>query len=97
MRMLEYLIEANDIRDGTQLKFKFDNGYGASVVRHKGSYGYRAGCWEIAVLNKIGKIDYTTDLTDDTIGWVKPEKIEHWLLLIADLKITEKYRGNHEI
>lgn len=32
--------------DGSQIIFKFPNSYGASVVRHRGSYGSEKGLFE---------------------------------------------------
>jgi len=48
--MKEYLIETNRHMGGIQKVYKFPNGYGASVIQHKGSYGYQKGLWEVAVL-----------------------------------------------
>ena len=36
--MNEYLVETNNVNGGTQRVYKFPNGYGASVIHHKGSY-----------------------------------------------------------
>ena len=36
---------------GIQRFFKFNNGYGASVIRHDSSYGSEKGLWELAVLS----------------------------------------------
>lgn len=52
---------------GERKFFKFDNGYGASLVRCPGSYGYEDGLWELAVL-KNGELCYDTPITDDVIG-----------------------------
>ena len=38
--------------------FKFDNGYGASVIRGFGSYGYKDGLYELAVLGPSGRHVY---------------------------------------
>ncbi len=50
--------------------FKFDNGYGASVVSHSGSYGGNTGLFEIAVLDKSGDIVYDTPVTSDVLGYL---------------------------
>lgn len=57
--------------NGVQHVFKFGNGYGASVVRFNGSYGYEAGLWEVAVVKFNGddwRINYETPITGDVIG-----------------------------
>jgi hypothetical protein len=50
--------------------FEFDNGYGASVVSHSGSYGGNNGLFEIAVLDKRGMITYDTPVTNDVEGYL---------------------------
>lgn len=40
--------DANPILGGVRYRFKFDNGYGASVICHMGSYGGKDGLWELA-------------------------------------------------
>jgi hypothetical protein len=43
---------------GVQKIWMFDNGWGASVVRFQGSYGFSRGLWELAVLKfNIGDIN----------------------------------------
>ena len=49
--------------------YKFDNGYGASVVCNFGTYGAKAGLFEVAVLDSNGEIAYNTPITGDVIGW----------------------------
>jgi hypothetical protein len=50
--------------------FEFDNGYGASVVSHSGSYGGNAGLFEIAVLDNRGHIVYDTPVTSRVAGYL---------------------------
>jgi len=75
MDISEYLVKEHDFNGGTQRVYKFPNGYGASVVRHKGSYGYSKGLWELAVLNEFGELDYTTPITNDVLGHLSEEEI----------------------
>ena len=49
--MKEYLIETNRHNGGIQKVYKFPNGYGASVIQHRGSYGYQKGLWEVAFMD----------------------------------------------
>ena len=53
---------------GNLWRFGFDNGYGASVVCHEGSYGNEKGLFELAV-TKEGKLDYSTPIANDVIGF----------------------------
>lgn len=57
--------------DGIQALHFFPNGYGVSVVRFPGSYGYEDQLYEVAVLK--GTVDdyelcYDTNVTDGVIG-----------------------------
>jgi hypothetical protein len=49
----------------------FSNGYGVSVVRFPGSYGFEDDLYEIAVVQgdaKHWQICYNTTVTDDVLG-----------------------------
>lgn len=52
---------------GDCVRLMFPNGYGASIVRFDGSYGYEEGLWEVAVVTKDG-LCYDTPITNDVIG-----------------------------
>ena len=62
----EYLVEREDsptrigLRKlpGVRYVFRFENNYGASVVKHLGSYGYDQDLWELAVIRfrKYGEL-----------------------------------------
>ena len=64
----------------------FDNGYGASVVRHDYSYGGKDGLYELAVLDKDGELTYDTPITDGVMGYLTPEDVTEILIQIQDLK-----------
>ena len=71
--------------DGQRRLYKFSNGYGASVIRNSASYGNEDDLWELAVLDTDGKIDYTTSITEDVLGYLTTddvedilEQIKHW-------------------
>lgn len=62
----------------------FDNGYSASVIRRPGSYGYSSGLYELAVL-RHGRVDATTPITDDVLGWLTMDKVNELLKQIEAL------------
>ena len=82
--MKEYLVETNNHMEGIQKVYKFPNGYGASVIRHKGSYGYSKGLWELAVL-KGGELCYDTEITNDVIGHLNDPEVDRLLRRIQQL------------
>lgn len=82
----EFVIEfQGDLSGGTQTVYRFDNGYGASLIVG-GMFAY--GGREIAVLAFDGdewSICYSTPLTDDVIGHLSPEEARSTLLSIQNL------------
>ena len=60
----------NKRMDGEQWKFKFDNGYGASVITGGIAYCNEAQPYELAVL-EYDELCYDTPITDDVIGYYK--------------------------
>lgn len=73
---------------GTQHIFQFPNGYGASVVRFKWSYGGHRSLWELAVIKFRGDdwdINYQTPITDDVIGYLSEDRVAELLNDIAAL------------
>lgn len=76
---------------GIRASIKFDNGYGASIVRTKYSYGGTSGLYELAVLDQEGELCYNTPITDDVLGWLKEDDVTEALQRIEALKM-KKYR-----
>jgi hypothetical protein len=64
---------------GVQHVYKFENGYGASVVKHDFSYGGKDGLWELAVLDSDDELCYHTPITQDVIGYLGWQKVELYL------------------
>lgn len=86
--MEKYLHLERSVNGGIQKLFKFDNNYGASVVKHAHSYGGTSGKWEIAVIQFDGDdwgITYDTYITSDVIGHLSDEDVEDTLRLIQAL------------
>jgi hypothetical protein len=69
--------------NGYQLVYKFDNGYGASVVKHDMSFGGRKGLYEIAVLDNGGDLCYDTHITNDVVGNLTMGDVEQYLAEIS--------------
>ena len=74
--------EIKPLLNGKQLLFKFDNGYGASVINNDMSYG-ESDEFELAVIistdtDQGWSLCYVTGITDDVIGcltWNETEEI----------------------
>jgi hypothetical protein len=70
-------------------RITFENGYGASVVRHAYSYGGKLGLYELAVIDNKGEICYTTPITDDVIGYLREEDVSEGMIRIQNLPMIE--------
>lgn len=76
--------------NGVMYRFKFDNGYGASVVKHDFSYGHEEDLWELAVLKFTGNGDeahltYDTPITQDVEPCLTDEEVRNLLGQIKEL------------
>ena len=83
---LKYLINTNTYSKeapGIMLRFRFPNNYGASVVKHKGSYGYPES-YEIGILYN-DELYYHSLIANDIIGHVNPKDVGMILLQIKGL------------
>jgi len=63
----------------------FPNGRGVSILRNRGSYGGRAGLFEVAVLDSKGEIDYSTPVTYDVLGWQTVDEVLDAMKRVHDL------------
>ena len=70
---------------GVQARIQFDNGFGASVVKTPHTYGGDKGLYELAVLDSNGSLTYATPITDDVIGYLRPEDVTDVLTKIQQL------------
>ena len=81
-------IKIKAIHNGTQVIVFFENNYGASIIKHKFSYGNDEGLFEIAVLKgtmESWDITYDTPITDDVLGHQTSEDIKNVLEEISNL------------
>lgn len=78
------------LNGGTQVVHRFENNFGASVVRHKSSYGSEEGLFELAVLTFADEtndyeLTYDTEITNDVLGYLTEEDVESLLKRIERL------------
>jgi hypothetical protein len=82
--------EVFDMPGGIAVAFTFLNGYGASVIRHRGSYGNKRGegYWELAPLDRDGEIVFFPGVSQDpgtkVRGWLDDGQVGDLLRVIAD-------------
>ena len=70
-----------------QKQYYYSNGYGASVVWDKGSYGAKDGLFEVAVLDASGSIVYDTTVTSDVCGFLNFGQVADVLQQIRNLPV----------
>jgi hypothetical protein len=89
MKFTDLQFNTHPIGSGIQAFKFFPNGYGVSVVRFRGSYGYEDGLYEVAVLKGTDEnnfeICYDTVVTDDVIGHQSEEQVEVLLYEVENL------------
>lgn len=96
-----YCIQDTDLEDGVSYRFKFENQYGASVVKHSYSYGGPHDLFELSVLYfgadlnySKGSINYNTDIADDIIPYLTNAEV---IDLLERIKNLDSYgRENYE-
>ena len=91
--------EWNDIfnsdRKGIRYKICFPKvGYGASVIKLPGSYGYENDLWELALLsdpNSDGNwnLEYTKLVNDDVLGNLTDNEVNKVLKFISEGRVHE--------
>ena len=60
--------------DGYVYRVTYPNGYGASIIKHRASYGHDDDLWELAVL-KDGELCYDTGITGDVLGYLTEAEV----------------------
>lgn len=81
--------ETNPTLGGHRWLFRFDNGYTASVIKHRHSYGGDKGLYELAVLRN-GVLVYDTPITDDVLGHLTWGDVANLLDDVAALPKSNK-------
>lgn len=69
--------------------YLFANGYEASVIKNRYSYGHEYGPYELAVL-KDGRLCYDTPITSDVIGYLTADEVTEYLQQIEKLPDLQK-------
>ena len=79
---------SQDDRVGVIKKIQFDNGYGASVACHTGSYGGDEGLFEVALTDDGGDVitspNDPTSKWQDVKGYLTESEVDALLLEIFD-------------
>lgn len=84
------------LNGGTQVVHRFENNFGASVIRHDSSYGGRYGLFELAVLTFASEandyeLTYDTEITNDVLGHLTKEDVESLLKRIEKIGEETNY------
>ena len=85
---LKFEPHPNYNNSGIQAKHFFDNGYGVSVVRFPGSYGFSENLYEVAILRGTKdnwKMAYDTPITDDVEGYCDEQDIHNILKKVQSI------------
>ena len=90
----KYRIKNNHIKEygwkeNQQWLFKFENNYGASVIKHYGSYGWEEDLFELAVIyfdEDSWQLTYNTPITNDVIGHLTNNDVIRYLNKIKRLE-----------
>ena len=91
-----YLLGKGLVDGGIHYVFRFENGYGASVIKAYWTYGGMKDLWELAVIRFFGKgnndyeLDYFTEITDDVCGYETDDGIRKLLARIKALENPDK-------
>ena len=91
----QYVHSVRHLFNGAQIIFKFDNGLGASVVRHDFSYGSDSGLFEVGVINfssaNRSETKHLFALADgDVVGNLTPAEVQDLLIRIKGLVYEEE-------
>lgn len=89
-----YLVKKEKYFGGIHYVYMFPNGYGASIIKNRGSYGHEQDLWELAVIEAFedGKYEltYETPIADYVIGYLPDDKVNILLRSIMNLERRTK-------
>jgi hypothetical protein len=88
--------ETKEVHGGVQHRYGFENGHGASVIRHEFSYGWSSGLWELAVTHGGGVLCMKTPITDDVLGWLTWADVQQHLDNIKALPALDCVRSTSQ-
>ena len=72
--------------NGVTSRINFENGWGASVVKHDYSYGGKEGLYELAVI-KDGGLHYDNPVANgDVLGYLEEDDVTNALKQIQQFK-----------
>lgn len=83
------LLDIRALNGGVQVLFRFDNKWGASVVRSSYSYGGDEGLWEVGVIRWYSdsrwELVHGAEVApdDEVVGWLDEDGVTAALLKIA--------------
>lgn len=76
------------VAQGDSYEAHFRNGWGASIIRHRGSYGWRDGLYELVVLaeqNGVWDIELHSPVANDVCGWLTEDDVISLLIEISNI------------
>ena len=73
----------HSIYKGLQATMTFNNGYGVSVVKFIGTYGF-PNLWEVAIIYK-GSIAYNTHIADSVLGHLTEQDVTSVMKQVQNL------------
>ena len=79
-----FIDDEHVIFGGRMVRYRFPNGYGASVIENAGSYGVELAVLEFSE-SEYGCITMLTEITDDVIGFIEDEELDEILERISRL------------
>jgi hypothetical protein len=85
MTFEELTFKENKHNESIQAYVEFENGYGASVIKGKYTYGGKEGLYELAVLWD-GRICYNSPITNDVEGFLTEAEVTTYLMSIERLE-----------